>query len=307
MKKITILPIILCSVIGIGTCYSLSASAENLKIIEHNDKYGFVNDKGKMVIDTKFYSAKDFHEGLAVVLSDNGWEYINKKGKTVIKSQVLYDTAGNFSEGRAYVVHNTRKQEDNGYSYISDYIAYINKHGKIVIPFYEGGPYYYNFSSGLVAKQSGDAIYCSYMDKNGKIILDSDYFEKTGWKNTTDASCHSFSEGLLRVYKYTDDTYKTRISAFMNKKGEIVYSREFNVPEDEIEGSCDFDSFSEGMAGFRVNWKYGFINKKFEEVIPPIYDFAYDFKDGLARVEKDGKWFYINKQGKFVKEYKESY
>ena len=71
--------------------------------------------------------------------------------------------------------------------------------------------------------------------------------------------------------------------------------------------SFPFDSFNEGMASFRVNWKYGFINRNFEEVIPPIYDFAYGFKDGLARVEKDGKWFYIDKQGNFVKEYKPSY
>lgn len=121
-----------------------------------------------------------------------------------------------------------------------------------------------------------------------------------------DSCCHSFHEGLLEVYKYTDDTYKTRISAYMNKKGEIVYSRKFDVPE-EVEPLCDFDSFSEGIAKFRVNWKYGFINKKFEEIIPPIYDFAYDFKDGLALVEKDSKRFYIDRQGNFVKEYKQNY
>ena len=89
----------------------------------------------------------------------------------------------------------------------------------------------------------------------------------------------------------------------MNKKGEIVFSKNFKVPE-EVEPLCDFDSFHEGMASFRVNWKYGFINRKFEEVIPPIYDFAYAFKNGIALVEKGEKKFYIDKQGNFVKEYK---
>lgn len=308
MKKIILLSTIIVSFITacfIG--FSLSANAENLKAIEHNEKYGFINEKGKMVIDTKFDYAEDFHEGLAAVLSNNGWEYINKKGKVIIKPQVLYDSIGSFNEGRAYVVHRTEKKEDDGYTYTHNYIAYINKHGKIVIPFFEGGSYFYNFSSGLVAKQYGDSTYCSYMDKNGKIILDSDYFEKTGWKNTRDAGCHSFSENLLRVYKYADNTYKTRISAFMNKKGEIVYSRKFDVPEDEEEGSCDFDSFNEGMAGFRINWKYGFINKNFEEVIPPIYDIAYEFKDGIAHVRKDNRDFYIDKNGNFVKEFIPNY
>ena len=237
------------------------------------------------------------------MLSDEGWEYINKKGKVIIKPNVFYDMVGDFNEDRAYVVHSVEKEDfEDGITYVHNYIAYINKHGKVVIPFFEGGSYFYNFFGGLAAKQYGDATYCSYMDKNGKIVLDSEYFEKTGWINTRDAGCHSFGEGLLRVYKYTDDTYKTRISAFMNKKGEIVFSKEFSVPENEIEGSCDFGSFNDGMATFSVNWKDGFINKNFEEVIPPIYDFAYDFKDGMALVKKDGKMFYIDKQGNFVKE-----
>ena len=309
MKKIILsLIAVICIIFAGFICFALCANDENLKVIEHNDKYGFVNDKGKLVIDTKYYSARDFHEGLAAVSSDEGWEYINKKGKVIIKPNILYDMVGDFKEGRAYVVHSVEKENyDDGYTYVHNYIAYINKHGKIVIPFFEGSSYFYDFSSGLVAKQYGDATYCSYIDKNGKVVLDRDYFEKTGWINTMDAGCHSFSEGLLRVYKYTDNNAETRISAFMNKKGEIVFSKKFKVPENEIEGSCDFDPFREGMAAFSVNWKYGFINRKFEEVIPPTYDFAYDFKDGLALVRKDGKWFYIDKQGSFVKEYTPEY
>ena len=278
---------------------TLSVRAQDLKIAEQNGKYGFVNKKGHFVIKPKFESVNNFHDGLAAVLQGK-WGFINKKGKFVIQPQ--YDRLGDFQEGLAYVVYETEKQVNQYESLVTFQVAYINKRGKVIIPFYEGGPYFYNFSNGLVAIQEGDAIYCSYKNKNGKTILDKDFFEKTGWKNTTDAICHSFSEGLLPVYKYTDETYKTRISGYMNKKGKIVYSKKFTVP-DEVEPLCDFDSFSEGMASFRVNWKYGFINKNFKEVIPPIYDFAYEFKNGLSLVEKDGKWFYIDKKGKFVKEY----
>lgn len=303
MKKFILISTIICIIGATYAGFSLCAKAENLKSIEHNGKYGFVNDKGKIVIDIQFDDIQEFHEGLAAVFLYGKWGFINKRGKFIVQPQ--FSKVGNFDEGRAYVVHETEEEKED-YIQVYDYVGYINKHGKFVIPIYDGGPYFYNYSNGLVAIQNGDATYCSYKDKNGKTVLDSDYFEKTGWKNTTDAGCHSFSEGLVEVYKYTDDTYKTRISAYMNKKGEIVYSRKFNVPE-EVEPLCDFDSFHEGMASFRVNWKYGFINRNFEEVIPPIYDFAYAFKDGLARVEKDGKWFYIDKQGNFVKEYKPSY
>lgn len=303
MKKFILISTIICIIGATYAGFSLRAKAENLKSIEHSGKYGFVNDKGKIVIDIQFDDIQEFHEGLAAVFLYGKWGFINKRGKFIVQPQ--FSKVGDFSEGRAYVVHETEEEKED-YIQVYDYVGYINKHGKFVIPIYDGGPYFYNYSNGLVAIQNGDATYCSYKDKNGKTVLDSDYFEKTGWKNTTDAGCHSFSEGLVEVYKYTDDTYKTRISAYMNKKGEIVYSRKFNVPE-EVEPLCDFDSFHEGMASFRVNWKYGFINRNFEEVIPPIYDFAYGFKDGLARVEKDGKWFYIDKQGNFVKEYKPNY
>lgn len=305
MKKNILISTIICIIIAACASFLLCTQPKNLKSIEYNGKYGFINDKGKIVIDTQFDDIKEFQEGLAAVSLYGKWGFINKKGKFVIQPQ--YSKVGDFSEGRAFVVHEVEKKDDDGNIQVHDYVTYINKKGGIVVPTYDGGPYFYNYSSGLVAIQDGDATYCSYKNRNGKTILDSDYFKKTGWKNTTDAFCHDFSENILRVYKYTDDTYKTRISAFMNKKGEIVYSKKFDVPEDEEEGFCDFSSFNDGMASFVVNWKYGFINKNFEEVIPPIYDFAYEFRNNIAKVEKDGKWFYIDKQGNFVKEYKPNY
>lgn len=303
MKKIILSSIFICVIISGLAFITLSANAQDLKKVEQNDKYGFIDKKGRFVIKPTFESVDDFHEGLAAAWQGK-WGFINKKGKFVIQPQ--YDKVGDFHNGRAYVVYETEENVEPYIIQVTSQVAYINKRGKIIIPFYEGGPYFYNYSNGLVATQDRDSIYCSYKDKNGKIVLDRGYFKRTGWKNTTDAGCHNFSEGLLRVYKYTDDTYKTRISAYMNKKGEIVYSKSFIVPDEE-EPLCDFDSFSDGMAGFRVNWKHGFINKIFEVVIPPIYDFAYDFKDGFALVEKDEKMFYIDKHGNFVKEYKPNY
>ena len=47
--------------------------------------------------------------------------------------------------------------------------------------------------------------------------------------------------------------------------------------------------------------KDGFIDTEGDIVIPLIYDdipFLYPFSDGTAYVQKDGEWFYINRQGK---------
>ena len=58
--------------------------------------------------------------------------------------------------------------------------------------------------------------------------------------------------------------------------------------------------FMEGLAGVELNGKYGCINKSGKEVVPPKYDEANFFIEGLARVKLNGKCGYINKSGKEV-------
>ena len=64
----------------------------------------------------------------------------------------------------------------------------------------------------------------------------------------------------------------------------------------------DIDDFSEGLAKVELNGKYGFIDKTGREVIPCKYDFAYGFSDGLASIELNGKWGCIDKYGKWYDE-----
>ena len=46
--------------------------------------------------------------------------------------------------------------------------------------------------------------------------------------------------------------------------------------------------------------KFGYIDTKGNIVIPPIYDDAYDFHEGLAPLHDGHKWGYINKEGKIA-------
>ena len=66
---------------------------------------------------------------------------------------------------------------------------------------------------------------------------------------------------------------------------------------------CIYDdarSFSEGLARVEQNGKYGFINIKGEVVVPCIYDRVGSFSEGFAKVRKDGKWSIINTKGKVI-------
>ena len=74
------------------------------------------------------------------------------------------------------------------------------------------------------------------------------------------------------------------------------------------------DLFVEGLALTVHDKKMGFVNRQLDQVIAPVWDFAFPFEHGLAvvckgcsSVSKDehetivgGKWGYINTQGKVV-------
>lgn len=62
----------------------------------------------------------------------------------------------------------------------------------------------------------------------------------------------------------------------------------------------DAEIFSEGLAAVCKNEKWGFINKNGEVVIPLEYDEVNNFSEGMAAVCKDRKWGFIDETGKEV-------
>jgi hypothetical protein len=59
-------------------------------------------------------------------------------------------------------------------------------------------------------------------------------------------------------------------------------------------------NFSEGLAVIQYNMKWGYINKSREIKIPLIYDTAYNFTEGLAMVCRNNKYGFINTMGEEV-------
>lgn len=65
------------------------------------------------------------------------------------------------------------------------------------------------------------------------------------------------------------------------------------------------DSFSEGLATFKTLTKGGVVkmgalNRQGREVLPAVYDRLYAFSEGLAKVVKDDKTYYIDHTGRTV-------
>lgn len=57
--------------------------------------------------------------------------------------------------------------------------------------------------------------------------------------------------------------------------------------------------FSEDLARFEVDGKWGYMDKKGNIIIEPKFDFAFDFRRDLARVIVDNKYGFIDKKGEY--------
>ncbi|HPO12187.1 MAG TPA: WG repeat-containing protein [Candidatus Hydrogenedentes bacterium] len=112
-----------------------------------------------------------------------------------------------------------------------------------------------------------------------------------------DRSNYEFKEGLNPIcFLHSDVAY------YIDKDGQIKF---------EICPAYSAGTFSEGLAAIATETRqvssggfsfkrWGYIDKTGAWVIPPQFDYARSFSEGLAAVEKDGKTGFIDKQGKFV-------
>ncbi len=68
-----------------------------------------------------------------------------------------------------------------------------------------------------------------------------------------------------------------------------------------LEGQWDgAKDFSEGMAAVKLDGKWGYIDTEGRVIVEPKYDGANSFSEGLAAVQSGGKWGYIDKTGAVV-------
>jgi hypothetical protein len=302
--------------------------------VQVSEKIGFIDNKGKLVIDAKFESgggAPVFsQEGLVAVRSNSKCGYIDADGKTIINFQ--YDTCKQFSEGLAFVKESikTPKQE-NGRNmlYVEDICSYIDKSGSKVIDFKkngfdcDSGTYKHIFSEGLSTFQMKGKI--GFMDKSGTMVIQPQFY---AW-GEDDGS--KFSEGLALVLVRSETDPRDQKLSYIDKTGKVVFSASLVSADDFSEGLAGvryqesgktfggkkgyiditgkivvepkFESsskFLDGLAIFTVGKKFGYIDKTGKIVINPIYDQAMLFSEGLAAVKVNDKYGFIDKTGRMV-------
>jgi hypothetical protein len=75
--------------------------SDGMAKVKIQNKWGFMNAKGEIIVPPIYNKTNDFHEGLAAVRLKKDWGYLNKQGMMAIKPK--YRQATDFSDGRAAV------------------------------------------------------------------------------------------------------------------------------------------------------------------------------------------------------------
>lgn len=143
-------------------------SFENgLLAVKKNGKWGFINEKGNLVVKYEFAAVQPFSEGLAPVKKGDRWGYIRRDGTWAI--QPIYFYAAPFREGMACVTQKTIKGrtinviDPQGQPVIQDRTLL----DKIqLIDGYSEGLTWFWYINGNSGKKRG-----GYMDRDGKIII----------------------------------------------------------------------------------------------------------------------------------------
>ena len=240
-----------------GTDSREANDARPLFPVPVNEVWGFIDDRGKIAIAPRYEAVLPFSEGLAGAKREGRWGYVNRSGAEVIP--FLYKTVQGFHGGVAIV--NTGSAEHP--------VGVIDATGSWVTePMFRGltagdGP------NGLLFGQKEPASGLTFYDRSGNLVL-GPY-----------SLAFPFAEGRARV---------------KSKNGEWIIDSAGNfIAKQSV--ALEGIRFSDGLIAIRRDRKLGYMDVDGNIAIEPRFDQGGEFSEGLAPVQIEGHWVFIDKSG----------
>ena len=305
-----------------GLCVN-AQEGERLYRIRVQDRYGFIDKTGKVVVEPQYERAGEFSEGFAwVVAKDGKYGYIDVSGRFAIRPVLGFGE--DFSDGLAVagVIDVKTGKATRGYidktgkpifnmgidpmpfprpfaeglavTFRDGKAGFMDKAGRMVIePRFDTA---FNFSEGL-AQVRIDKKY-GYIDKGGKMVIEPQFPQPTtvdhvGRPHLTDHD-RPFRNGLTSI------GIGDREWSVIDKTGKIIFS--------PSPGRYAPFLFSEGLLRYAEQYNEGFLNPDGSVAVKATWRTVNDFSDGMAAVEgNDGCpdhlgncWGFIDKTGAVV-------
>ncbi|MCA1816762.1 MAG: WG repeat-containing protein [Acidobacteria bacterium] len=295
--------------------------------VSKDGKWGFIDRAGRVRIAPRFESAADFSEGLARVGVGGRVAFVNAAGGIVFRPR--FDSAGDFHEGLAFVETGWKTNPHIGITTETGRWGFVNRAGRLAVPlkFTRADA----FSEGLAAVQLGESLgeRSGFVDHAGRLVFEfpfdvswgfhegfalvrskqgTFFLDRAGKKLATpeidDYQARSFSEGLAAVqingkWGYVDRTGKLVIPAQF--KDALEFSEGLaavRLPVDDAHAvTCPLQNPGDTSTNPNL---YGYVDRAGRLVIPPQFEYAKPFSEGLAAVSNCSKPAFIDETGAVV-------
>jgi WG containing repeat len=237
-------------------------ATDTLYPVSVNNWWGYMNQRGQLVVFPRYDWADDFYDGLARAVLDGKTGYIKGNGNWILDP--VYPYADRFEDGRAIVGD-------------GEQFGFIQKSGKLLVPVRLDGAL--RFRNGLAAVMK-DGL-CGYINSAGNVEVPLRY-----------ASARSFHEGFAAV-SWPGPQDSPRQVGYINRRGRVAFS-------DATGSVLELGDFNEGLARVKGGQKWGYLGRNWKIRIEARFDDARDFTGGIAAVRVGQKWGFIDKTGRFV-------
>jgi len=261
-------------------------------------KYGAINYKtGQIVIPFCYDNQIVFSEGRAVVSMNGKYGYIDKSGNMVIGKE--WDIASTFSGGTAIVQK------------AGEPFCLIDKNG-IIMARIEGSRLIDSYSDGktlVLYVDSKSRNRWIMIDSTGKVLNSFNY--RTVKPIGNDMYLVSKIHGIKKTQRYgcIDNDGNNVIPIKFDGIGPMAekkipvrkgdkwgywsnYKKSINFSYQEA------DCFKDGIARVIKNGKCGFIDFNENQILLFIYETVRNFSEGYAAVKNNGKWGFVDMNGK---------
>ena len=260
--------------------------------VVQGQEFGLIDASGKYIMRPKYTAIEPFNQyGLAKVCYGNDrirYGLIDKRGELVTTQS--YREIHEFFEGMAAVK-------------LKDGYGYVNSEGRLVIqPIYSKAS---AFSDGRAAVQK-DGL-CGYINKDGEELVQLAF-----------SKCLDFEDGKAVVYKgtrkaglidslgrYLIEPSIDRLYDFREGRGLVrdANYRFYYITEQASLYDGYYEKarlFQHGVAVVQLDGRWGIINQKGIEIIPPKYDKIEQFENGYAKVRIKGFNGLSNLKGEMI-------
>ena len=303
--------------------YEMKLANTLLYPIRYEKLWGFIDEKGNVIIAPKFEDAEEYSEGLAVVKIKGKYGYTDKTGKLIISSD--YDEAFPFHEGHAIVE-------------LKDKLGMINRNGEFIIPpryedlgRLEGGFTYFLLDSlyGYFDSKGIERIKPKYTDANnfegGRAIISINgyyglidafgttyipmmYEELRNFNQNIYAAVSNDYWGLISTngdtllpfeYDYIGKIFNNRAIVekdytfnYIDKNGKLLLTTWIPV----FAEFKQIAAFKKPYAKIKLDGKYNLIDTSGNKMLAISRENIGEYSHLIA-VQKAGKWGYCNTAG----------